>query len=342
MNPQNELAISDERLAPVAPSVGAGLFQVQPYSTFEANKAGAWTGVPMDAYQLLSGESHSLLTLLARSPRRYHMMRAGLISKPEPTHDMALGTMIHAAINEGKEPAYYIQPETYRAPESAKKDAGYVDKPWNMNANACKEWVAGHQDRPILKGQEALMLNSVTDCAANDPRVMKLLAGAWREVTACAYNPNLDAPYMLRCRFDILGHDDAGWYWVEVKSTRDASTLNFSWEIKKRLHYVQMALYRRVLRKLTGEDVRGYIMPVEKDAAIPRINVRQLADAAMDLGDKIIDERLALLHRCRLANKWPLFIDEEENDGIPFIDLPEGAYFDADEIEASETTGKML
>ncbi len=58
---------------------------------------------------------------------------------------------------------------------------------------------------------------------------------------------------------------------------------------------------------------------IEKDAAVPRCNVRQLAN-------KVLDERLSLLQRCRLANKWPAFVDEEDGDNIPFIDLPDFCY----------------
>lgn len=305
-------------------------FAIQPPSAFEPNKVGAWTGVPMEAYQFAPGESHSLLTLLARSPLRYKMTRERLLSREEPTHDMALGTMIHAAVNEGHEPAYHLRPLTYRGAESSKKDAPIIDKPWNANSNACKEWLASHKDKPILEPWEALMLNSLTACVRENKRAMRLIEGAQTEVSACAFNKNMELPYLLRARFDVLGKDDKGWYWVETKSTRNAATDSFSWEIKKRNYMVQCALYRRVIERLTGEDVRCFMVILEKDAAIPRCNVRQLAKAAMDFGDKTLDDRLQLLKRCKLADKWPALVDEEDGDHIPFIDLPESCYGDTD------------
>jgi hypothetical protein len=317
-------------------------FEVQPVEAFEPNTAGAWSGVPMDVYQDLPGESNSLLSLLARSPKRYRLTRDGLMSKSEPTHDMELGTMIHSVVNEGVEPMYHLRPDTYPAPESSKKDAPIVDKPWTMQANYCKAWVAERQDKPILAAYEALMINSVTAEVQNNWRAVKLLKGAFREVTACARNPNLDAPYLLRCRFDILGRDELGWYWVETKSTRDASTEAFSREINKRMYHVQCAIYRRIIRRLTGDDdVRCFMMPIEKDAAIPRVNVRQLQPAAMDIGDKVLDSRLELLHQCKVGNNWPALPDEEEGQHIPFIDLPEHAYFDDEEDEISASAEVM-
>lgn len=304
-------------------------FQIQPFDAFAPESEGAWEGVSMDAYHAAPGESNSSLAVLARSPRRYRLLKDRLISSSESTHDQELGTMIHAAVNEGDEPVYHLQPDNYVAADG-------TNKPWNWNANACKAWGAKCSDKPILTAHEALMLNSVTACVRDDAKCARLMKGARHEISACARNSDLAAPYMLRCRFDLINKDEAGWYWIEVKSTRDASTEAFSREIFKRAYHVQCALYRRVLRKLTGEkEPRCFVMPVEKDAAVPRVNLRQLAVSAMDAGDKVLDERLALLAKCRLANKWPALPDEEEGDHVPFIDLPEYAQEEDDEISAS-------
>lgn len=298
-------------------------FTIQGADAFEPNKSGAWIGVPMSVYHQSPGESNSLLSELARSPKRYRMIRDGLMPERVPTQDMVLGTMIHAAVNEGTETAYHLQPDTY--PPDNKK--------WTMASNWCKEWTAAHQDKPILDAYEALMLNSVAGCVRASTKAQLLLKGAFTEVSACAYNPNLEHSFMLRVRFDVLGHDERGWYWVETKSTRDASTEAFSREILKRNYHVQCALYRRVLRRLTGqEDVRCYMMPVEKDAIVPRVNVRQLADAAMDKGDKVLDVRLELLKQCKLGDYWPELPDEERDSPIQFIDLPDYVYGDVDSL----------
>lgn len=241
------------------------------------------------------------------------------------TEDMEVGTIIHAVVGEGKTPPYHVLPKTYGK-----------NKKWHGGAAECKSWVATHADLPILEEETVQMVNAVAAEARSDKRLMKLIDGAASEVTACAYNQNLDQPYLLRCRFDKLKRDEQGWLFVDWKSTRDASTEAFSWEILKRGHHAQMAFYRRILRRLTGEkNVRCYLVALEKSAKLPRINVRQLANAALDAGDKIVDARLSLLRRCRLANRWPALPDDEGSDTIDFIDLPEGTN-DADaEISAS-------
>jgi len=297
-------------------------FAIQPASAFSPNTVGAWSGVPMEVYHASPGESNSGLALLARSPLRYRMSKDGLLPNPEPTKDQILGTMIHSVVNEGIEPAYHLRPDTY----------GPENKKWTMSANVCKEWVAARQDKPILDSYEALMLNSVAGCVQQNPKAMRLLKGATMEVSACAYNPELSLTALLRVRFDVLNSDDQGYFWVETKSTRDASTFAFQREILKRGYHAQCALYRRVLERLTGEKARCYIMAIEKDATVPRVNVRQLTKAAMDLGDKIIDERLKMLKQCKLGNYWPALPDEEQNETIQMIDLPEWCYSDVDQL----------
>jgi len=298
-------------------------FVIQPAAAFDPANQGAWSGVPADVYHAAPGESNSGLALLEECPAKYRMMRNGVFKRPQ-SHDMEMGTIIHTVVNEGGASNYHIRPVVY----------GKDGKPWHNGANECKAWLAAHADMPVLSIDEARMINNLADLVRATPQAMQLLRGAQTEISACAYNTDLDFPYMLRCRFDILGEDDLGWYFVDTKSTRDASTDVFSREIYNRKYHAQMALYRRVLERLTGTDVRCYFLALEKSFVLPRLNLRQLAPAALDAGDQIIDDRLALLKRCKITNRWPALPDDEGAEEIQFIELPPFAR-DDDEIEIS-------
>jgi hypothetical protein len=298
---------------------------IQPAMTFRAD-VGAWEGVPMEVYHAADGESNSSLAVLADSPAKYKLLREGKLERTE-TRDMQLGTIIHGMVS-GDETPYHITPETY----------GTEGKKWNNGAKECKDWVAAHRDKPIFTADTAAMLSGVRAAMLRNAMLGKLLNGARCEVSALARNSDLELPYLLRVRFDILGRDSEGWYFADIKSTRSANTRAFQSEIKKREYHAQMALYRRVLAKLTGEKVRCFMVAVEKSPTLPRINVRQLTAAAMDEGDKIIDERLRLLKRCRLTNTWPDFADDEGGQSIPFIDLPEYCYGDVDALTGMTET----
>lgn len=283
---------------------------IQPAYSFAQNTVGAWAGVPADLYHKSSGESNSSLKLLADSPARYQMHNGGKLPL-QVTKDMLLGTLIHSIVT-GEAAPYHVRPDTYSG-----------GKKWNGNASECKEWVAAHSDKPIIDGADVAMLASVTDALRRSHKLTRLTTGAWFEVSACARNDDQDLPYLLRVRFDILGRDAGGWYFGDVKSVRDASTDEFQREIWNREYHAQMAIYRRVLKRLTGETPRAFIIGVEKSKTLSRVNVRQLSQAAMDAGDAIIDDRLRLLKRCRLSNTWPDFADDEGGENIQFIGLPE-------------------
>lgn len=305
-------------------------FTIQPPSAFIPDSAGAWSGIEMERYHTLPGESNSRLTMLEACPQRYRLTLDGKLPAREETHDMTLGTMLHGIVNENSKPTFHLQPETYPSDEGPKK--------WTMAAKFCKAWVAEHADLPVLDKSDAEMLSAVGECVKGNKFAQRLMRGATPEVMACARNNNLELPYMLRVRYDMLGRDDLGWYFVEVKSCRDASTDAFAREVYKRRYHVAAAQYRRVLQILTGETARCYLIALEKNRELPRVNVRQLTGTAMDIGDSILDERLKLLKRCRLANVWPAFSDDEGSEHIQMIDLPEFAYGDDDlEITASPT-----
>jgi hypothetical protein len=294
-------------------------FKIQPAAEFRPNEQGAWAGIPNAEYHKLPGESNSLLTVLEECPLLYRRLVDGVV-KIEPTHDMEIGTILHELVGEGTMPSYYLRPATY----------GPEGKKWNGNATECKAWEKAHADKPVLVEEEVAMIKAVVAEVRAEARLMKLVRGAQTEVTACAYNENLDHPYLLRCRFDLVGRDEQGWFFLDWKSTRNAATDAFGREIMKRRYHAQMAHYRRVLRRLTGEEVRCYLVALEKSASLPRVNVRQLAKAAMDEGDKIVDERLALFKRCKISNRWPALPDDEGAENICFIDLPDYAYEDVD------------
>ena len=298
-------------------------FSVQPAAAFLPNEVGCWSGVPEDVYHAAPGASNSSLRLLSENPRRYRLTRDGKLKPARATRDQLLGTAIHSVVNEGKNPSYHLRPDFY----------GPEKKPWNGNATECKVWLARHQDLPILKADDVAMLKAVALCCKEDARACRLLKSAIFEVTACARNEDLDAPYLLRCRPDIFGFDADGYYFVETKSTRDASTHVFAREVYNRYYHVQVALYHRILCRLTGGLVRPYIWAIEKDAEIPRSNLRQMSQAAIDAGGKVLDERLRLLHRCELSRTWPALPDYEPGDLIPYIDLPEYAYGDVEDLE---------
>jgi hypothetical protein len=298
-------------------------FKVSPGGDFAQGEVGAWADVSMDVYQRSEGHSNSQLRMLAESPMRYRLTMDGKLPRHTPTKDMILGTAIHSIVGEGKNIGYHLRPDFY----------GPEKKPWNNNANECKAWYDKHRDKPVLKSDDVALLQVIEHCAKSDARAMKLMKGAIAELTAVARNGNLEAPFLLRCRPDLFGHDGDGYYFIEVKSTRDAKTASLQREILSREYHVQIALYHRVLCKLTGAAVTPYIFAIEKTADLPRTNLRRVSHLWLEAGSRILDSRLDLLSRCSLANSWPALPDFEPGDRVPVIDVPDWMVADVENLE---------
>lgn len=289
-------------------------FQIS--ADFEAEKVGAFAGVPAEVYHAAPGESKSMLDVLARSPRDYHLIKTGQLSKPT-TDAMEYGQLFHSAILENKTPEelVHIRPDTY----------GKENKPWHGGALECKKWLAEHTDKPVLTTEEFKQFVTETNYVRRH-RHFSLL-GAHTELSCFARDR--ETGYLLKGRFDALQYFGGNlWIIYDVKTTRDASTRAFSAEILKRRYHVQAAQYRRILQRLVPDaDIKFCFLAVEKGRFL-KMNVKFLATQAMDLGDKVIDENMQLLRRCRISDTWPEWADSEENAGT--IDLPEFVYGDKD------------
>lgn len=297
---------------------------------YKPNEIGVFTGLQMEVYRRAPGLAESDLQTFLRSPAAFAKNE-----RTEATPDMEFGTLFHSFLLGGSA-EYRVAPETYPAPESAKKDAPMVEKPWNWNANFCKDWAASNPAVPILArhGQNSeAMLKAMRDKVMSHPIGKKLVTQLTPEVSL--FSRSEDYPVLCKGRPDGLISGETTII-VEVKTTRDASTAAFSREILNRGYYKKAAWYRMLLHELRISPVEFWYIAVEKSKS-PRVNVRRLAERAMDKGDFDNDDALKAYMRCKLANFWPELPDAAfpgEGDSTPLIDLPDYAYGkDADMME---------
>jgi hypothetical protein len=56
------------------------------------------------------------------------------------------------------------------------------------------------------------------------------------------------------------------------------------------------------------------------------VQVRKIAERALDKGDLDLDDEMQIYHRCKISGTWPDFADEPEPHVTGVIDLPEHCY----------------
>ena len=112
---------------------------------------------------------------------------------------------------------------------------------------------------------------------------------------------------------------------ADVKTTQNAGTREFARDILRYGYHKQFAHYRAILHTLGIAPVQAFFIIVEKGDK-PRVQVRRLAERAMDKGDLDLDDEWRLYRKCVLSGVWPDFPDQLEPYQIGEIDLPDYIY----------------
>jgi hypothetical protein len=303
---------------------------ILPASQFTPETPGLYAGIPMAQYQAAPGFSGSRAAVLRRSPLDFIRMQNGELD-PKPTDSMELGTVYHSLVWEGRRD-FHIRPDAYKAPESAKKDAPMIDKPWNANATACQNWLEAHSDMPVYSAAKAKEIESGAEYLELHPRVRPILFRTGM-VEVSMFARAEKHGYILKGRADKVWFDQGRINFADLKTTRDASTDAISREILNRGYHIKAAYYRYIAQRL-GYEFGDFLLIFFEDGAAPKVNVRRLAPRAMDEGMHTVLDDINLLHRCRLMNFWPEFADMEQDQAeIQMVDLPDYVY--GDEISIS-------
>lgn len=290
--------------------------KLQSASKWQPNEIGLYAGLSMEQYLDAPGASRSLLARVAARPSTAH-------ERGESTEAMRWGTLFNDLLLFGQA-SFHTKPETYLGdPQSA-------PKPWNGNATACKQWLAEHTDRPVLRARgdhSAEWLTKALEQCQRNARVVALLKLCpHREATVFARHE--EDHFLLKGRPDLLGlPEDTGGpvIDVDVKTTTDAGTVAFGREMLRFGYHKQLALRRQIYHALGLSPVQAFLIIVEKGDA-PRVQVRQVAERALDKGDLDLDDEMKIYHRCKISGTWPDFADEPEPHITGIIDLPDRCY----------------
>lgn len=295
-------------------------------AAWEPNEIGIFTGIPMRAYLDAPGVNRSLLRTVAERPSAHE-------AKSESSQVQQWGTLFNDLVLFGTR-EFYVRPDTYEALVKGVQ----VTKPWNGNATACEEWLAAHTDKPVLRAtgdHSAEWLNRAAEKLLADRRFQEVQSVCPQKEVSIFARHEEHANCLIKCRPDMLGLHDSRAVFADIKTTTNAGTHAFSRDMLRFGYHKQFALIRHALHQHRYSPVHGFLVIVEKGEN-PRVQVRQLAERAMDKGDLDLDDDFTIYLRCRMANAWPDFADEPESHITGVIDLPEHCYAgEIDEIKAS-------
>jgi len=182
--------------------------------------------------------SQSQLKAFGEAATPLHYQAALKAGGKKQTDDMAFGTVCHAAVltPERFADSYYLQPEEYEAEVRGKK----VMKPWHGGADACKDWLACHADKPVMTGDDLIRVSKIRERLLKLQPFASALEHGQKEVAF--FKRDEETGLMLKCRVDLIATANDGttmlWDLKKVQSgeaTHDAFSkqcLNFGYGIQ--------------------------------------------------------------------------------------------------------------
>ena len=272
--------------------------------------------------------SKSMLWKFAKNPRRYRDGPPMVV-----TDAMRWGSLVDCLTltPDRYAEAYRTKPDTYSAPESTKKDAPMIEKPWNANSNTCKQWLA---DLP--PGVEYLSTYDYHQaCKARDTlfarkEFREMMSGAQTQVGMRfdmddAVHGHEGLVIRSKSLMDIVPARDGKWghSLVDLKTTGKLDDMH---QVEKTVfnlgYHGQAALYLDKWNALTGEMRNEFFFVFQLSEPPYEVAIVQLSDDAILAGRNWYRAATRKWGEVVLTGEWG-----SPWDGIQIANLPKWAEF---------------
>lgn len=191
------------------------------------------------------------------------------------------------------------------------------DKPWNNNANVCKEWNQEREDegRLIVKQAKFDEAKAAIEILMGDPINADVVNSSAHQVYCMAdYTDDQTGIVVpVKILIDLVpdkSHVKLGKVLVDFKTSNDASHGTWAREVKKWGYHLQSAMYLDVYRAATGEDRVEFRHLIQESEAPFEVGRRLMSDngdldSFISLGRVSYQGALAHYCRCLEKNEWP-------------------------------------
>ena len=219
--------------------------EIKPESEFNPEKPEiGFYNLPESVYRPAPGCNWSSIKRIQKTPKTYRWF-ADNPSGDSPARK--LGRLFHTEVLEPDlvHEQYAVRPHIYEA-KGKKKDDPMQEKPWNMNATFCKEWVAEMEEKgfEIIKPADAELVNGMREALWElaDARAIMEDADGY-EISA--FWTDEETGLLCKCKLDILKNGQIG----DLKKTAAGDSPSGSWDkwcstVRNYKYHGQAAFYR--------------------------------------------------------------------------------------------------
>ncbi len=237
--------------------------------------------------------SHALADF-RKCPELYHRKKLGLVEEIDrPAY--VIGRAFHMLALEGQ--AEYDRRFTLGAPVNPK-----TGKPFGTSTQTFMDWVAGEaaKGRECLSDDQGALVDEMAEAILSHPRAQELLKeGVPEGVVRAEYRgipcqSRIDWVNPSRGIVDLKSCDDLTWFEADAKRYGYSN---------------QLAFYRSLVAKVTGETVPVHMIGVEKKEPF-RCGVWVLSDQLLLLSQRENEAAIARLIQCATSDTWPSGYEE--------------------------------
>lgn len=218
---------------------------------------------------------------------------------------------------------FALTPATYPAPESAKKGAPMVEKPWNWNATFCKEYKARLNGKTPVKdeGPEGYREAKIAAAALlADDSIRTLFEASSRQILVTADYEDADTGLFIPLKglVDLApnANDENPFIdcLADLKTCNTAHPEAWARQVHKFGYDMQAALYLDLWNAATGEKRNEFRHVLQENYPPYQIGRRLLSDEFLSLGRHRYQSALRLYCQCLATSHWPDY--EHGRNGI--------------------------
>jgi hypothetical protein len=203
---------------------------------------------------------------------------------------------------------FAITPDEYPGTPKRKSDPVEM-KPWNKNADYCKEWAAEREGLAIIKPDLHAEATAAVKTLLADEQIAVLVECSRKQVMVVGQyidqETGLTVP--LKGLIDLEPDKESRFKdsLADLKTCNSASPFPWTRAVFEHGYHVQAALYLDLHNAATGEERTTFLHVLQESYAPWEVGKRLLSQEFIELGRLTYVSALRRYCACLAANSWP-------------------------------------
>lgn len=252
-------------------------------------------------YNEAEGIRRSDLWKMEDSPEKFKWF---LDHPMEQTPAMAFGSACHMRIME-----YTLFKKSYAV-------APAVDKRTKEGKETWAQFVAENADKEIISAEDMEAMDGMAEAISKSPLGKKLLWGKGETETPYFWTDK-ETGEKCKVKCDRVVTYKRRKYIVDYKTALAADTFHFNSSLWKLGYFMQAGMYAEGMKMAKKmKKLPGFMFVVQEKKPPYSVNVVEVSEEVMNAGIAKFHSLLEKYHACKVADKWPGYVDDVPNDAF--------------------------